>query len=111
MRVIRKGIAKLGIFTMIAATTVCLVLVGIFARLGETMPNIMLSPFLPFYVGEMPAVTEAQCAAEEEEFDSAKEFRNFVEALSKKTPVVFAPPKEVGALRVATLKTLMKRLQ
>ena len=52
MKVIRKGIAKLGIFTMIAATTVCLVLVGIFVRLCDTMPNIMLFPFLPLYVGE-----------------------------------------------------------
>lgn len=110
MRVIRNGIAKLGIFTMIAATTVCLVLVGIFVRLGDTMPNIMLTPFLPHYVGELDAVAEVQCAVEEEEIDVAKELRAFVETMDK-NHTAFAVPKEVGALRVAASKNLMKRLQ
>lgn len=110
MSVIRKGIAKLGIFTIIAATTVCLVLVGIFVRLGDTLPNIMLSPFLPPYVSETDAtVAEVQCTAEEEEIDSAKKLRAFVETLTEKNETAFAVSKEAGALHPVVSKNSVKR--
>ena len=112
MGVIRRGIAKLSIFTMIAATTVCLVLVGIFVRLGDTMPNIMLSPFLPSYVGEMDtAVAEVQYTLEEEEINSAEELRAFVEAKAGKNKNGQVAPKETGALCAENAKNLVKRTE